>query len=251
MNPIKTILTLCFVLGFYIPANGHVFTLQDGRSIDTEIVEYNTSLGTVKLKRKDGHCISVKPTVFVDADQEYIKDWTAISALKNPNLLKIESDDSIEKWNKSEEQDVSYEDGSIEKETVSETKFKKYTYTLKINNKSTSNLKDLQFKYRIFYEQDERNAVTKTTIEKVLSGVIKPFSLRSKQIKSFETKPLTIWNKEYSGNITYNDRSLGKEKGAVRGIWIRLYAKGMDGEDVLVQEIFDPSSIEKKYKWQK
>ncbi|NNJ71296.1 MAG: hypothetical protein HKP10_08440, partial [Kiritimatiellales bacterium] len=51
------------------------FKTPDGKSVMAEIVGYNAKLGKVELKRENGKRVKVKPSVFVEEDQQYITDW--------------------------------------------------------------------------------------------------------------------------------------------------------------------------------
>ena len=65
----------------------HEFTLKDGRTLKAEIVGYNAKLGKVELKRTDGKRVPVKPTVFVEADQSYIREWFMLDGVRNERLF--------------------------------------------------------------------------------------------------------------------------------------------------------------------
>ncbi len=79
----------------------HEFTLKDGRTLKAEIVGYNAKLGKVELKREDEKRVPVKPTVFVEADQKYIREWSVLDGVRNERLFKVACKKVMaEKWKK-------------------------------------------------------------------------------------------------------------------------------------------------------
>ncbi len=232
-------------------AEMHTFNLPDGREIEAEIMGYNGKLGHVELKRADGKRVKVEPTLFVDADQKYIQEWASLDGFRNTRLFKISCKRNlVEKWKEAEEGMVTYSDGSRERETVSETKFERHVYELILENRTGIPLEGLTAEYRIFYEQDSlqtKGSKVKTE-EKRISGSLDISRLDAAEKKMLTTKPVVIHDKEYTGDITYGERLREKERGEVKGLWLRITASTSGGQTA-VREIYDPSGVEGKYSW--
>ena len=65
MNRVSVVVVLLTLLfAHQAGAEMRAFTLQDGRTLEAEIIEYNAKLGKVTLKRPDGKRVPVKPDLF-------------------------------------------------------------------------------------------------------------------------------------------------------------------------------------------
>lgn len=62
----------------------HTFSLQDGSSMEAEIINYNNKSEQVKLKQQDGKQVKVKLSNFIEDDKKYILKWAEVE--KTPNI---------------------------------------------------------------------------------------------------------------------------------------------------------------------
>jgi len=121
----------------------HEFKLPDGRALKAEIISYNARLEKVELKRADGKHVNVKPDIFVDEDQKYIKEWASLEDFRNESCFKVECKKRIqEKWR---------DDNDIQQRG-----YTRVAYELLLENKSSQALKDLRIEYRIFYDKEAK-----------------------------------------------------------------------------------------------
>ncbi len=244
---------VCLLVGTYCfggQAKLHEFTLKDGRTLKAEIVSYNARLGNVELKREDGKRIPVKPTVFSEADQKYIKEWAVLDGVRNERFFKVVCEkDLVEKWKKEEMAEVTYSGGDVQKELVSVSKFERYVFELNLENKNEFALENLQVEYRIFYEQEVSAGSSKPVAKKkVLLGELKVKQIDPRGKKKLKTESVVVHGTEYSSSITYGGVTKERESGEIEGIWLRITATGSDGQSV-VREVFEPSNLEGKHKW--
>ena len=224
----------------------------EGKSVKAEIIDFNSNLGQVTLKRQNGKRVKVKPSIFVEADQEYIKQWASFKGFRSESLFKISCEDKlVEKWKEVEEREMTYSNSgnSAGKMTVSESKFERYVYELNLENRSGIALSNLRFEYCIFYEQDIQPRAGKIEIEKkVESGKIEAVQVAGKEKKILLTNPIVLRNKEYMGEFNYGGAKREKESGDLKGIWLRIFCTTDSGQTV-TRNVFEPSSIEGKYSW--
>lgn len=233
-----------------VQAGMREFKLLDGRTLTAEIVGYNSKLGKVELKRKDGKRIPVKPTVFVEEDQKYIQGWAMLDGVRNERFFKMScKKDLVEKWKDEKEENVNYGDGATGKETISISRFERYVFEVDLENRNEFALKNLKVEYRIFYEQEATSGSGKIIAEKkVLSGSmdVEQIALRGK--KKLTTKPVVLRDTQYASDITFSGIKRERESGEIKGIWLRVMASELDGQTVM-REVFEPSSLAGKYNW--
>ncbi|MCF7863424.1 MAG: hypothetical protein K9L89_01385 [Kiritimatiellales bacterium] len=204
-----------------------------------------------ELKREDGKRVSVKPDIFVEADQAYIKEWAAMDGFRNAASFKVVcKKELVEKWKEAEEGTVYYGDkGSAEKETVSESKFERYVYELNLENRNAFPLDGLTVEYRIFYEQGRSEKQGKVTVEeKTVPGSFDAVQLGPQEKKTLKTEPVVIHEQEFVGDYIYKHGDPEKVIGDVKGIWLRINAESPTGQTI-TRDVYEPASIEGKYKW--
>lgn len=252
------ILGLCiyvlFIGTLFSHAEMHAFELPDGRTLEAEIMDYNTKLGLVELKRVDGKRVKVKPDLFIEKDQKYIREWTKSLAFRSPNIFKITcGDETLKKWKKEETKDIRYTDGIVEKDfVINVKKFEQIAYEIEFNNTGSTALQGITLEYCIFYEQSKmtNNGEKPEMKQKVLKGKLDVAAIPAKSKSDLMTKPVEL----YEDNLVNipqggdGDQRRGGE-GDVHGIRGRLYLKTDSGETVM-REFSKPTSLsEKDYRW--
>ncbi len=244
------IVSLCFFSASVVQAELHEFRTPDGKSVQAEIVDFNAKLGKVTLKRQGGKRVRVNPSVFIEVDQKYIKEWASLAGFRSESLFKISCEDKlVEKWTEPVMQSINY-GGEMVKETVAEKKYKRLLFDVNLENKNGVPLENLQFEYRIFYEQEEQPQPGKIVVKKkVESGVLKTVQLASKGKKTLTTKSVVLCNTEYSGDIPWDGGISGeKASGELKGIWLRIFCTTESGQ-MVTRNVYQPSSLEGKYSW--
>lgn len=235
-------------------AEMHDFNLPDGRAIKAEIVDFNAKLGMVELKLENGKRKKINPSIFIEADQNFINDWAKLSGFRSPSFFKIEcKSDLVEKWKEEETGEITYDDGSTEEETISETKFERTIYEIHLDNRNDVPLENLTFEYKIYYEQGTmgsgRGEQSKLIIsKKTVSGDLKVARLSAREKMVLKTNPVVIHETEYNGDYTYRGGDPVKEAGDIKGVWLQVHTQGADGKKV-TRHIYEPSSIQGKYTW--
>lgn len=219
-------------------AEMHAFSLPDGRALSAEIVDYNAKLGKVELKLANGKRKKVKPSIFVEADQAYIKEWVALSAFQKDSALRVDCTKKIfEKWKK--------------ESSVQTIKYQKVGYEILLENRTPAPLKGLKAEYRVYYEQEKTNPgqSKKTLSKQTKKGVFELTQLAAKQKKEFATEPVQIEFYDFnSGDYYYTNGDPESTYGEVKGIWFRITMETATGQTV-VRNVFEPASIRGRYKW--
>lgn len=213
------------------------FTLPDGRSLEAEIVQYDERLGQVELKRADGKLVKIKPSVFVEEDQDYIDEWILHSVFNGRDII---VDCNKKKVGQRKE------DGNAHFIRIDS-----FLYEIEIQNRSATEISGLDVEYKIFYEQ-EVNDMDKGRVinhEKTENGKLKIKSLGAREKKNFSTKEVELAKYEFNSTEYYVPGGEPQgTKGDIKGMWIRMECETAGGMKS-VKDFFEPSSIEGKYRW--
>jgi len=231
------------------------FKLPDGRAIKAEIVSFNGKLGKVELKLENGSLRKVKPGIFVEEDQKYIKEWAAVKAFMNKAFFKLSCQkDLVEKWKDDIVSQVSYGGGSLETESIGEMKFEKFAYKVLLDNRNDVSLENLEIKYCIFCKEKGKGRWRKGKdwFSNETSGTIQIDNLSAKSKKTEETEPVVIARQEITGDIVSSGTGSSFEKIGVEleGIWVRVTIKMPSGQTA-IRDIFEPESLKGKHTWPK
>jgi hypothetical protein len=242
LHLLLTLPMLCF-------AQLHTFTLPDGRTVDAEILSLHEQRGTVELRRADGKVVNVKPSIFVQTDQQKIQAWAANRSFLSDRSLQVDIEKTlVENWKEKEYQDLEYTDGSVVKELMKETRFEEVAFDLTLKNRSKMALDSLSIEYIIYYEQSE-TAWDKPQVEqKTERGAYQIASLQPNQSDQSQSKSVII----YDDNIAEKRWTSGGNrvggKGDIHGIRMRIF-KQIDGEIIFREFIYPDSLSATTYPW--
>ncbi len=226
------------------------FTLPDGRALQAEIVSFNGKLGKVKLKLADGRIKTVNPAIFVKEDRQYIKEWASLDGFRNKTFFKIScSKDLAEKWKDNLEGNVSYGDGSSEKETIGEMKFEKFVYNLLLENRNDVPLENIEIEYCIFCEQKGKGRWKGSSewFSKATKGNLTIKKLPAKSKKTVTTESAVIARQEILGDFVQSYEKISAE---LEGVWVRITIKTPGGQTA-TRTVFEPDNLAGKHTWPK
>lgn len=233
------------------------FKLPNGKSVQAEIVSFDSRLGKVKLKLADGRPKTVKPGIFVKEDREYIKEWVSLDGFRNKTFFKVScSKDMVEKW-KEDIVSTVYIGGdrsNTEKMTMGEMKYEKFAYKLLLENRNAVPLENIKIEYCIFCKQKGKGQWRDRPdwFEKEKTGSLTIAKLPAKSKKTVATDPVVIARQEISGNIVSSGSGASYEKIGVEleGVWVRITIKTPGGLTA-TRSVFNPKNMEGKYAWPK
>ncbi|MCF7817676.1 MAG: hypothetical protein K9M54_07325, partial [Kiritimatiellales bacterium] len=232
------------------------FTAQDGRKLKAKVVSYDPASDKVQILRDDKKSVTVQSSAFSDADQKYIKTWSAIGIFSSPSKLALDiSRNEVGTTKKEHNVDMTnVEDDSGDSarrgggredgiQTVATDKSTQYKYNLTLANKGGVPLDNLAMEYRIYYAQEKPVMDDK---EKRPKGDLRPvryLPVSENKVKGGKVKIGTIeakGTKEVStGSVTLLQRTANRRiedkidlKGELAGVWVKVYMKSPDGEMV-------------------
>ena len=246
------VLVCIFILpGALVQAEMRAFELPDGRTIEAEIVSSNSKLGQITLKRVDGRTVSVKPGIFVEKDQQYIREWTSSNAFLSESILRIKCDDEVvKKWKEEETRDITYTGGSIEKDfTHNVIKYENSAYTFLFKNNSDAPIQNLMLEYCIYYEQSTMVWEEKPNIElKTFHGKMDIPVVASGGEVSVQTKPVMTYEDDINPVPQLGGDQRRPGEGRVLGLHARIRIKR--GREDVFREVSLPKTFSNdKYPW--
>lgn len=243
-----TAVSLLMLFAVCARAEFHEFKTPDGKSVKAEITDFKQ--GMVELQRENGKRVKVKASIFIEADQQYIEEWSALQNFLSDRLLKIECrENNVENWKKEEWDDVRYEDGSTERELLKVTKHERIAYDVTLQNRGLDALEGMRIEYVIYYEQSEESWEKPTAEQKTVFKKADIPALPGRASHLVTTDSIVI----YVDSINQQNWVSGKVrtggKGQINGIRGRLYIKTDSGKEVM-REFCSPSALsEQQFPW--
>lgn len=242
---------LQLLLCLWVQAEMHAFLLPDGRGIEAEVMSHNSRLGLVELKLINGKTVSVKPSIFVEEDQAYIRQWIAQNAFLSERTLRITCDDNVvKKWKEEETRDVRYTSGTIEKDFIHNViKYVDTRYQFDLKNNGDAVIEGLEIEYCIYYEQSYMVWEEKPPVEqKTFHGRVDVPVISSRGTASVQTKTVMTYEDDVNPIPQLDGDQRRGGKGKIIGIRARIRMKGKDAG--AYREITVPKTLsDTKYPW--
>lgn len=220
------------------------FTAADGKTVNAQIVAVRN--GQVELKRENGRLVKVSPTVFIEEDQQYIKEWSDLQGFMSDFMLRVNcTEETLETWKTEDWKDVEYENGDVDRELMKETRHRRVAYKITLENKGDEPLENLRMEYVIYYEQSEESWEKPVTKQEALSGKtdIEPIPVRKKS--EITSESVAVFQDYIDQKNWTSGRVRTGGEGKVHGIRVRLFMK-LDEEKEAMREFAFPDSLSKE-----
>ncbi len=120
----------------------------------------------------------------------------------------------------------------------------KWIYQITFENTGFKEMTDLVAKYRIYRLNDEHGAARGEMTLASEQGEIALGTLRSREKKTVDTKPMEIETLALKSGWTYRDGSKHKVEDRVKGFWVKVFR----GEE-LIEDYANPSTLRKADNW--
>lgn len=207
------------------------FTAKDGRTLEARIVDNLPAKGQVQIERRNGKKIWVKPDIFSEAGQVYIREWMAADLFLSESMFRI----SVEEY-------ISSGDVGI------------VHYVVSLDNRSNISFSHLKLDYQIHVGKKTytggrghlRHVDGQANVKSLPAG-------SKKKLWTKGEKLVTTFNQsyEYTDPNTGEDRSNGKfktSKEEVEGVLIRFQGPTVDDVPT-IRELSYPSGFGEKVEW--
>ncbi len=215
------------------------FTSTDGKTVRARVINYDNSSDKVKLEKEGGGSFSVPVSAFSVDDQIIIRNWELVKGFLSENGMKV----SFKRT------DLRKQESDTEGDSV-HVIHQWLNYTITIENNTGRTLNNIRI------ETCPHFSLTNTDQhdpESIVRYVARGEGMEEFPIDSIPPrKTIEISTKEFgeesiSGGILVNGKECS-QKSIVSGIWIRLFLKLPDGNEVM-REIKDPTSIWDGFTW--
>jgi hypothetical protein len=202
----------------------HTFTDHQGRTVEANIVKYDSATGKVQLETGSSKKTWVNPQVFSVADQEFIRSWISAEPFRSTSVFRILVRKEEADWKTAGK--VGFSGGSRKSKTT--------RYTLKLHNTSQTDFQDLRMEYCIYRNKKKYGSsyIESKNYSKTIADIMAREEKEIDAVKSRSTRA--------------NQSEVVDE---VIGVCFRIYMPVAGGEEVM-REIRYPSSLSaKKFPW--
>jgi hypothetical protein len=224
------------------------FTAPDGKTVNAQIIAVRN--GQVELKRENGRLVKVSPTVFIEEDQQYIREWSDLQGFMSDAMLRTDCAEKIlETWKDEVWKDVPYENGVTENELMKEIKYKRIAYNITLENRGSEPLENVRMEYVIYYEQSQEGWETPVVKQMTFSGKssIDPVPVRKKT--EITTESVVVYQDYIDQKNWVSGRIRTGGEGQVHGIRIRLFMTTDEGKEFMREMAFPDSLSEVDFPW--
>lgn len=211
-----------------------IFTAGDGRTIEAKITDYNPMRKKLCIERRGGKSLWVEPSVFSEADREYILSW-----IKASEFLSSKVRVTIEKHKDSQGK-----------------KGDNVHYSISLQNRTASDYEDLIFDFRLYTKtrgyqgNPDSSACYKGTLnlDRLAAGSTKTLQTEPK-LMSEKYKTWTETTTYSNGTTTYDTITQKTYDTDEVGIWFRISGPADAEGQRLVREECYPKGLSKRQGW--
>jgi hypothetical protein len=228
------------------------FTTKDGETIYGEVIDYDLATDKVKIKTDRGRIIQNRASEYLGEDTVYIQDWDAVRRFPDNNYFRIYLSEPMSKnrwtkyvWRRNP--------GKQEPSLTWITDFERFGYEIKYDNQTGYDLENVEFKYCIFYRQEQFDWRAE---EKAVDTVVRPCVKRFNIVpdgtsQKMDLNTVVLRNKERvvgSTTLTHWEGEGRFFKADLLGMVFRASITTLSGQTA-VREIRVPDDLSEEYAW--
>jgi hypothetical protein len=214
----------------------HIFTDQQDRVVAAKIIKVDALRGLVELELENKRRTKVKPSIFCEKDQAYIRDWQSVKSFNSSSTFKAEMKKKVvESWT---------EKGTAQRD------FERVVYEIELTNRGGEPLDNLDVAYNVFYEQEHLKSSGQYTEKNCTKGLIHHARLEARASHSLKTDPLVVYDQHLSGGYDgYVGGLPERQEGDIKGIWVRVSLTTPSGLTA-IREFLSPKSLINHQSWE-
>ncbi len=213
----------------------HIFTDQQDRVVAARIIKMDARRGLVELERKDKRRIKVNPSIFIEADQAYIRDWCLGQAFMATSSLRFSGKKRVvDEWEKQSK-------GVIRD-------FKKVAYDCTLKNGSNHSFENITVKYCIYWVQEMITQGGEERIDKTYAGQYRIPKIAPREVVEKVTDPVTLMYQHIKGGYYYAGGAPDKQSSKMKGVWLKVSFTTESGE-TFTRDFCEPTSFMKQKVW--
>lgn len=213
----------------------HVFTDTQNRAVSAKIINVDDLRDLVELEVGGGRRVKVKPSVFSEKDQAYIRDWNTVQTFLSSSGFKLELKKKvIETWS---------EKGDVQRD------FEKVLFEIVMTNRGKALLENLQVAYNVFYEQEQLNSGGQYTEKECCMDWISHPGIEPWASATLSTQPVVVFDQHISaGYDGYVGGFPDRQEGDIKGVWVRVFLSTPSGLSA-VREFKSPENLNNHCVW--
>jgi len=201
-----------------------IFTDVQGRTIEGELVNFDEAGSMVSIVRKGSRNAARVPiSIFVEDDQEYIREWATLQAITDRRL-------------KADIKRISDKDeGNTYGTSASTSVMTDHYFKIVFENGTKTSLEDVNLEYVIYYEQDHHQGRSNAERKQGTLYANEKLTLPARETTEYETQKVKLW--------TWNTYSLAPIDAKIHGIRVRLTLTSAKGMKEMREYVY-PSSLD-------
>jgi hypothetical protein len=214
----------------------HIFTDLQDRVVTAKIINVDDQRGLVELEMENKRRVKVGPSVFIEKDQDYIRNWRLCESFLSSSGLRFEGEKKVvEDWSENS--------GGINRE------FEKVVYNCTFRNGSSTEFTDLAVDYCVYWEQEVGGkGGGEERMEKDFSGSFQIGRLAPREAVNLATEPVVLLYQHLAGGYYYLGGQTDKQSSKMKGVWLKVSMKSKSGETV-TRDFCEPSDVMKRQTW--
>jgi hypothetical protein len=237
----KSSLALVFLLVVTAANSGatdgfRIFTDRQGRAVSAKIINVDAQRGLVELQLENKRRKKIKPSIFCEKDQTYIRDWQSLRMFNSSSSFKVELKKKVvESWT---------EKGSVQRD------FERVMYEMVLMNRGAEPLENLEVAYNIFYEQEQLATSGQYTDKHCTKGRIQREQVAPRSSNTLNSESVVVFDQHLSGGYDgYVGGLPERQEGDIKGIWLRVTLTMPSGASAM-REFLSPKSLKSHHSWQ-
>ncbi len=234
---------VCLAVATAFGGDYREFSDMQGRVIKAKIVEFDSVKGKLLIEREGGKQVWVRPSVFSEPDQDYIKEWFAAEQVLSEKNLRI----TLKKQNDAVHEKESDRDCAFDGEAL--------RFEVTLENRTEDPIENLKIKYRIFIAVEDKT-VDGEDYTRPVSGELVVEHIAAASSVAVLTESATYGKRTGTIEVVYSNkktRITDTEEKVISdeeliGIWLKVIGPEIGGEAV-VRDVCFPESLMKKVEW--
>lgn len=213
-----------------------VFTDLQGRVVSARIIQVDDARGLVELEMENKRRTKVKPSIFSEEDQAYIREWELCRTFMSSSGLRFAGEKKvIEDWSDSPGAGINRE-------------YEKNVYRCELKNGSPIPFENVAVEYCVYWEQEIPQKGGEQRLEKDYSGRHEIARIEPRATAEFQTDPVTLVYQYLQGGYYYIDGATGKQSSKMKGVWLKVSMTTPGGKKV-TREFCEPADVMKRQEW--
>jgi hypothetical protein len=230
------VLVLCSSVCIGAESEYHIFTDLQDRVVTAKIINVDEQRGLVELERENKRHVKVKPSVFIEADQAYIRDWAICSRFMSSSGLRFFGEkEVVEDWSDSPGTGINRE-------------FEKNVYNCELKNGSTVAFVNIKVEYCVYWVQESQQNGEEQRLEQDYSGRYEIPRIEPRSSAKFQTTPVTLVCQSLQGGYYYREGGSDRQNSKMKGVWVKVSMTPANGKTIS-REFGEPASVMKHQVW--